>query len=57
MEILDEETRERFNAKLESVHRAQRRARRHIRDADDTVLREALDQAEQGIADLKRMVA
>lgn len=57
MEILDKETRERFNAKLQQIQAVQRTARAHITDIDSTRFETAMQEAAQGVRDLERMVA
>jgi hypothetical protein len=57
MEILDNATRERFNMKIKQIQAAQRTARARIKDIDSTRFDIAMQEAEQGVRDLERMVA
>jgi hypothetical protein len=57
MEIMDDATRERINAKLSQIQAAQRNARAHIKDVDSAQFDAAMQEAEQCVRDMERMVA
>jgi uncharacterized protein YlbG (UPF0298 family) len=57
MVIVDDAMIERFMAKLAQVKAAQRTARAHIKDLDAREFNAAMNEAEQGMRDLERMVA
>ena len=57
MVVIDDEFKQRFNAKVRQCKTAQRTARVHIADVDDTIFEMAMQEAEQCVRDMERMVS